>query len=107
MNKLSEFAKYLADTRKTFNLFNLSEASFNCKVSEMTVRNFEDGKTINPVVLMFYILKVNEFYEAGGNYMMSEEFEELIETEPAEANALCSCYCKETFKQMFNIFKGE
>lgn len=107
MSKLSELATYLADTRKTFDLFERGEVAYKCGVTEMTVRNFESGATVNTTVLVYYLKRVFEFYQNGGRYEQSDEYADLIDTDPAEAEALRHCYSMQGLAEAINIFKGE
>lgn len=48
----------LVKYRKMFNMFTIQEAAAASGVSEMTVRNFEKGKTFNMDVFAYYLEKV-------------------------------------------------
>ena len=56
---MKEFAITLADIRKEGGwmeepAFEIPEVAYKCGVTEQTVRNFEDGTSINPIVLLYY-----------------------------------------------------
>ena len=51
-------ARDLVNYRKMFGMFSIQEAAAASGVSEMTVRNFENGKTFNMSVFEYYLEKV-------------------------------------------------
>lgn len=54
--------RYLAEARDKFELFKLSEATYVCNVTEQTVRNFEKGSCVNPLVMLYYINRVRNVF---------------------------------------------
>lgn len=99
---MKELIEYMVDVRKTFKLFTLNEAAASCGVTEMTVRNFENGKTVNPVVFMYYIAVVDDAYTRGhlryGQGATAEEAENLQATEPQEYTLYRCKYSIGTFR---------
>ena len=56
---MKELAIELGNRRKngghlTAPAFEISEVAYRCGVTEQTVRNFEDGTSVNPIVLLYY-----------------------------------------------------
>lgn len=82
-----DLVNYLVEMRKTFRMFTITEAASICGVTEMTVRNFESGATVNPRVLLYYLTRAEEAYDkhlcygCGASY---DESRELLRTEPQE-----------------------
>lgn len=103
MNTISDLAMYLADVRNEFNLFSLQEASACCQVTEMTIRNFEAGKTVNPKVLVFYLKAVKSAYDNGMQFSNGKSYSELMATEPQEVAVWCEYF---TMKTLNSIIKA-
>ena len=52
---MKNLINFLVRCRKENALFSIQECAYHCKVSEMTVRNFENGNFVNVNVLCYYI----------------------------------------------------
>lgn len=57
-DKYKALAHTLVVMKDLCNMFTIQEVAQECDVSEMTVRNFESGKTINFHVFCFYLSNV-------------------------------------------------
>lgn len=82
-----DLVNYLVEMRKTFRMFTITEAASICGVTEMTVRNFESGATVNPRVLLYYLTRAEKAFDEHlcyGDGASQEEAAELLRTEPQE-----------------------
>lgn len=66
---MKDLAIELGNRRKdggdlTVPAFEISEVAYKCGVTEQTVRNFEDGTSVNPIVLLYYCSWIYEPYIA-------------------------------------------
>ena len=64
-NLMKELAIELGNRRKEGGCLNepafeIPEVAYKCGVTEQTVRNFEDGTSINPIVLLYYCRRIYE-----------------------------------------------
>lgn len=57
---MKNLINFMVRVRKQFNLFTIQEAAYNCKCSEMTIRNFENAMPANAngTILCFYIAEI-------------------------------------------------
>lgn len=108
---MNELVNYLVEMRKTFDMFSITEAASICGVTEMTVRNFESGKTVNPTVLLYYIARAEEAYDNhicygwGASY---EESRELMKTEPQEYAVYANMFTRKALHEcMSKVFDKE
>lgn len=58
MMRYNAIANSLVTYRDTFQMFTIQEAARDCGVTEMTVRNFESGKSINFHLFCYYLNNV-------------------------------------------------
>lgn len=71
-------AQVFADIRKEQKLFTVTEAAASCGLTENTIRNFENGKTINGTLLLFYARAIIEFDNTIKGWVLSQ----LLEAAP-------------------------
>ena len=106
-----DLVNYLVVMRKTFRMFTITEAASVCGVTEMTVRNFESGATVNPRVLLYYITRAEEAYNEHlcyGDGASHEEAAELLRTEPQEYALYATMFTRKALHEcMSAVFKKE
>ena len=99
---MEDLVKYLVETRKTLQMFTITEAASACGVTEMTVRNFESGKTVNPKVLLYYITQIEVAYDNHICYGWGPTYEEsvdLLHTEPQEYSLYAHMFTRKTLHE--------
>lgn len=97
-----DLVNYLVEMRKTFCMFTITEAASICGVTEMTVRNFESGATINPRVLLYYLTRAEKAYDEHlcyGDGASQEEAAELLRTEPREYALYASMFTRKALHE--------
>ena len=106
-----DLVNYLVEMRKTFKMFTVTEAASICGVTEMTVRNFESGATVNPRVRLYYLTRAEEAYDehlcygCGASY---DESRELLRTEPQEYALYATMFTRKALHEcMSTAFKKE
>lgn len=106
-----DLVNYLVEMRKTFKMFTVTEAASICGVTEMTVRNFESGATVNPRVMLYYLTRAEEAYDGhlcygcGASY---DESRELLRTEPQEYALYATMFTRKALHEcMSAAFKKE
>lgn len=61
--KLNAFAQSLGAIRESEGLFPREQVAYHCNVTEQTVRNFENGVSVNPSVLLYYIIMLTKGFK--------------------------------------------
>jgi len=70
--KYENLVKDLVMYKDLFNMFNIQEAANECGVTEMTIRNFEKGKSYNFHVFCFYLNTVLYNFKYNTDDMVKE-----------------------------------
>ena len=61
-SKYEDFYLLLITLRNFLTLFSIEKCAYECGVTSQTVRNFEDRKSTNVDVILFYINELNSFF---------------------------------------------